>query len=692
MIRTVPTGDLGLDVLLGGGWRLVTRLPDRESATVLVRGGAGAGKTLVGLDVALGLAKAFDGDVVVGCVEILPSEYVAQLRSARGELAEDRLVTLPGSAASATGPRVFAGLLTEIDPSAPDLVASLEALGRDVVSAGGKPVAFIVDSLIEGYGIGASVSRVSADAVMKFAAQGGYGVVLCEELLGFTPSPWVFAADTVLELGTEAHWRGRWVEVRKHRYGASVGGRHELEIPGWGPVAVFPEPHAWVAHRPHEMLSAHRWKFLQGRGTPPLVWHDALRPQNEDKNEELSDEDEELEILDALRPQNEGKNESKDAPLEGAFGLISSRDAGVARTLAFGLLPAHSQSKRDLIVALDPLARREDGWLGKDLDVHYLPTMWGPARALRVLVEQFAHVFGREGYGPEREGSDPQVRRVLLGDLGLVLAAPDALQWVEAVRIFASLVIESGWGIPVIAYDELYDGGDLPTARSILATHADINIVAQLRRSPQPQTFALATERWRRTASNLVWKGDLAKSVLPEDLAPFDRLPLSHVRMTDWRNTRETTPSSGDWAAVFGDARRYVDVLDKKRESPARGAAASGAAESPVAVVAAAWSMAEAALVAAARRAGMSEELLVPGASNIATALAQQGVLSQATLRALTGLEHLHSLIETAPAPDERMTPARAREFAAMAGVVRYSIEHDVDVFVNRLGRQTTDR
>jgi len=43
MIRTVPTGDLGLDVLLGGGWRLVTRLPDRNrqrswSEAALVRG------------------------------------------------------------------------------------------------------------------------------------------------------------------------------------------------------------------------------------------------------------------------------------------------------------------------------------------------------------------------------------------------------------------------------------------------------------------------------------------------------------------------------------------------------------------------------------------------------------------------------------------------------------------------------
>ena len=48
VIRAVPSGDLGLDLLLGGGFRLVKRLPDRESATVLVRGGAGRRQDLGG--------------------------------------------------------------------------------------------------------------------------------------------------------------------------------------------------------------------------------------------------------------------------------------------------------------------------------------------------------------------------------------------------------------------------------------------------------------------------------------------------------------------------------------------------------------------------------------------------------------------------------------------------------------------
>ena len=46
---------------------------------MVLRGGPGTGKTLLSVDVALALAKALDGDVVVACVEILPSEYLAQL-------------------------------------------------------------------------------------------------------------------------------------------------------------------------------------------------------------------------------------------------------------------------------------------------------------------------------------------------------------------------------------------------------------------------------------------------------------------------------------------------------------------------------------------------------------------------------------------------------------------------------------
>src|ERR1700679_387870 len=106
MTTLVSSGDLGLDILLDGGWRFVTRLPNLPSATVLLRGGAGAGKTLLGLQVALQLAKNGGGDVIIGCVEILPSEYAAQMRSARPDISADRIVELPGAGTDGPGPRV----------------------------------------------------------------------------------------------------------------------------------------------------------------------------------------------------------------------------------------------------------------------------------------------------------------------------------------------------------------------------------------------------------------------------------------------------------------------------------------------------------------------------------------------------------------------------------------------------------
>jgi hypothetical protein len=87
---------------------------------VIVRGGSGAGKTLLGIHVALELARALGGDVVVGCVEILPSEYIAQLQSARPSLAAERVALLPKpSARTDDGPRVYVGLIHLEIPSSP---------------------------------------------------------------------------------------------------------------------------------------------------------------------------------------------------------------------------------------------------------------------------------------------------------------------------------------------------------------------------------------------------------------------------------------------------------------------------------------------------------------------------------------------------------------------------------------------
>jgi hypothetical protein len=461
VIRTVPTGDLGLDVLLGGGWRLVVRLAERASVTVLVRGGSGVGKTLVGLNAALSLAEALDGDVIVACVELLPIEYVAQVRSARPDIDASRVVALPGAILPAKGPRVLCALLTELDPQAPDLVAGLESLADDLAREDTKPVVFVVDSLIEGYGIGTSSPRPSADALMKFAAQRGVGLVLCEEASGDERSPWVFAADTVLDLGMEPRERGRWCEVRKHRFGPSITGRHELVLGGWGPPRVFPQPHAWVSQDCSDVLRAHGWTFIAGpRGTPPLVFDKALAMGGEDG-------------------------------VEGAVTLVSSDSPELSRAVAFGLVPADASSRGgDLVLELESLLLREDGWSSSELDVHYVPTVGGAARALRALLLQFARVSESSGLGVVQRH-----RRVLLGDLGLVLSSAEAFDWVEAVRVFCTLAIESGWGVPIVLHDGHATENVSTEARQLLAANVDARIHVKL--DNEAHARADVIERWR---------------------------------------------------------------------------------------------------------------------------------------------------------------------------------------------------
>ena len=491
MIRTVPTGDLGLDLLLGGGWRLVKRLADRESATVVVRGGPGVGKTLMALDVARGLARGLGGDVAVGCVEVLPSEYVAQLHSARRDMVDGSVVVsipVQDHFPAREGSRVFCGLLGDLDPSAPDLVAGLETLRSEVRAAGGRPVVFVVDSLIEGYGLGASASRLTADAVMKFAAQDGSGLVLCEETAGDAPSPWVFAADTVIELGTRGRDEGRWIQVRKHRFGASATGGHPFELAGWGQSRVLPRAEAWLHQGVvREVLEKYGWHYVPARGTPALHWPKAIHAP---------------------------------IPVEsfgGSFAFIAAPDSSTARRLAFGLLPEPKKSKRDSILELDPITLRSHSWSGDRVDVHYTPTAGGAEAGLLNLVVS----LGKRLFG---EGAE-QPRRVILGDVARVASSAEAGQWAEAVRVLAVLLRETGQGIPLIVYDG--GSGSTPDAvRAPLRQYADIVVDVH---DPLADGGVPATVMSRIDGSycEFTWLGrefDLA--ALPDELAHLERLPI----------------------------------------------------------------------------------------------------------------------------------------------------------------------
>ena len=147
MNTRIPSGDLGFDVLLGGGFNLVERVPKMRSATIVVRGGAGVGKTLVGLDIGYAVATALGRDLLVGAVEILPTEYAAQVESARPDLA-DRVRLLPAeldAPAPVAAPSIYCGLLADLEPESLDLVRSIESLLADASAAGCRAGVLVVD-------------------------------------------------------------------------------------------------------------------------------------------------------------------------------------------------------------------------------------------------------------------------------------------------------------------------------------------------------------------------------------------------------------------------------------------------------------------------------------------------------------------------------------------------------------------
>ncbi len=68
------------DDILGGGVRLLRRVSgsDTESATILIRGGPGTGKSVLATEWAVQVAHSLKADVLYVCTEILPTEVIVQ--------------------------------------------------------------------------------------------------------------------------------------------------------------------------------------------------------------------------------------------------------------------------------------------------------------------------------------------------------------------------------------------------------------------------------------------------------------------------------------------------------------------------------------------------------------------------------------------------------------------------------------
>lgn len=284
-MTTVPVGVEGLNLLLGGGIPTIKRAQDLdESAAILVRGPPGSGKTILGLQLAGSLARSRGVDVAYGCVEILPSEIAAQHHSLGRKDIPEEVVTAPFSKVPGerNTSRIFAGIL-DIGSSGEEasrIDAALMALLDEVSHCGGCPRVAVIDSLSDGYRLGASAPRELADAICKMAASRGLVLILLEEITDSKPTAWSFAVDVVIQLGTndrelstEAPGSlGRHLAVTKNRFGPSQPGMHLFAISAGHGARVFPQPTAYLSQWASDVV-LRQW---ENRLTPPPSWSIAL--------------------------------------------------------------------------------------------------------------------------------------------------------------------------------------------------------------------------------------------------------------------------------------------------------------------------------------------------------------------------------------------------------------------------------
>lgn len=243
-------GDRGLDLVLSGGLRWVRRVAEVAGASILVRGPAGSGKTLVGVTLARALARQLQGPVAYGCVELLPTELEAQVRSLFPASDGPVVRYSPFDKTSAANTDSLLVSLLELEGNPDRLGEALDGMWSAIEALGARPRVLVIDSLIDGYGIGSNVSREFADAICKLTARWGIALILLEECDPAKTSPWVYAVDTVVESGAGgdegAGSSERWLRVPKHRFGPSDVGPHRFVLQTGVGVTVFPRPNVWL--------------------------------------------------------------------------------------------------------------------------------------------------------------------------------------------------------------------------------------------------------------------------------------------------------------------------------------------------------------------------------------------------------------------------------------------------------------
>lgn len=289
----------GLPLILGGEIRAVSKLASRrESVVILVRGPAGSGKTLLATHLAAHEALVRGGDIVYCCIELLPSELDAQISGLTfgPEHRPLRVSNLPTGDPPPTelAPRIFASIIDVPETSEPDFGAELHRVMSGAREAQLDPRIIVIDSLAEGYRLGASVPRHLADALAKFAAEEGILLVLLEEVIDQRDSTWTFVADVVLELahhgatGTSAA-EERAITVRKNRFGPAHVGPHAFAIHQDRGVEIYPRLSAYLSTTAHKYFPQddHRkpslkWRFTKQAGIDILSGAEVVLVTGED--------------------------------------------------------------------------------------------------------------------------------------------------------------------------------------------------------------------------------------------------------------------------------------------------------------------------------------------------------------------------------------------------------------------------
>ena len=265
---------MGLDLMIGGAIPMLARHGDKPQTSILIRGDAGTGKTVLASYLAGEFAKQFNSDVAYACIELLPIELAAQAEGLYpGDTPPFRVIHDWTATPDTTRPSFWTGMLDlgdRLDHTKTrerflsELPQLLEAATAKSVDRGVRVL--VVDSVSPHYGLGADAPRMFADDLCKWAASRGIVLIVIEET-SQPSSVWSFATDLVLALANESSPSGeRCMRAPKNRFGPSVGAvAASFSILEAGPE-IRPHPAQYVAAGPTAFMLS---------DVEPLHWQSA---------------------------------------------------------------------------------------------------------------------------------------------------------------------------------------------------------------------------------------------------------------------------------------------------------------------------------------------------------------------------------------------------------------------------------